>query len=277
MKQIPEFYLEEVNIEGFKSFSQKTEMGFQPGIGVIIGNNGVGKSNILDARRRVSQTALSETLTKDKKNVIMVTYTIWQVAHPVRFIQAAGDIPGTESKLDGVVTNAKNAILGNYDFSALVSRNPNEQKLDQIENDMLREVKNDAESRYGIRVVKVGFQRLALPEANVKFVFDQMRAERAQYAARFKAEGEKEASRIMSDTDLAVARLKAEGTQRAEEIRGKAEAEAAAIYASAHKLDPKFYRFLRSLDSMERMLDGQSTVVLDTDSAPFNVLKKPRP
>jgi chromosome segregation protein len=43
------FYLDTVNIEGFKSFSEKTEMGFQPGIGVIIGNNGVGKSNILDA------------------------------------------------------------------------------------------------------------------------------------------------------------------------------------------------------------------------------------
>ena len=42
-------HLEDVYIEGFKSFSARTSMGFQPGIGVIIGNNGVGKSNILDA------------------------------------------------------------------------------------------------------------------------------------------------------------------------------------------------------------------------------------
>lgn len=42
-------HLEDVAIEGFKSFSQQTDMSFQPGIGVIIGNNGVGKSNILDA------------------------------------------------------------------------------------------------------------------------------------------------------------------------------------------------------------------------------------
>lgn len=42
-------YLEEVTIQGFKSFSETTRMGFEPGIGVIIGNNGVGKSNILDA------------------------------------------------------------------------------------------------------------------------------------------------------------------------------------------------------------------------------------
>lgn len=42
-------YLDDVNIVGFKSFSEKTNMGFLPGISVIIGNNGVGKSNILDA------------------------------------------------------------------------------------------------------------------------------------------------------------------------------------------------------------------------------------
>lgn len=43
------FFIKDVNIEGFKSFSELTNMGFEPGIGVIIGNNGVGKSNILDA------------------------------------------------------------------------------------------------------------------------------------------------------------------------------------------------------------------------------------
>ena len=42
-------FLEDVTIEGFKSFSESTSMSFQPGIGVIMGNNGVGKSNILDA------------------------------------------------------------------------------------------------------------------------------------------------------------------------------------------------------------------------------------
>lgn len=42
-------FLEDIDIEGFKSFSEPTNMTFQPGIGVIIGNNGVGKSNILDA------------------------------------------------------------------------------------------------------------------------------------------------------------------------------------------------------------------------------------
>jgi len=42
-------YLEELRVEGFKSYSLATEINFNPGIGVVIGNNGVGKSNIMDA------------------------------------------------------------------------------------------------------------------------------------------------------------------------------------------------------------------------------------
>lgn len=42
-------HLADLSVEGFKSFSESTDMNFNPGIGVIMGNNGVGKSNILDA------------------------------------------------------------------------------------------------------------------------------------------------------------------------------------------------------------------------------------
>jgi chromosome segregation ATPase len=42
-------FLERLEVEGFKSYSLPTEMHFNPGIGVVIGNNGVGKSNIMDA------------------------------------------------------------------------------------------------------------------------------------------------------------------------------------------------------------------------------------
>lgn len=237
------------------------------------------RSYELDARRRLYETRLTETLTRDKKNVVLVTYTVWRVSEteddPVRFVQAVGSIEGAESKLDGVVTNAKNGVLGNHDFAELVSSEAGEQRLDEIEAEMLADVKQEARLRYGIDVIQIGLQRLALPEANIPDVFDQMKAERAQYAARFRAEGDKEAARVRAETDLETAKLRAEGKEKAETIRGDAEAEAANIYAAAHKLDPGFYRFLRSLDSMEKMLDENSTLVLDTDSPPFDVLKNP--
>ncbi len=42
-------HLEKLQMRGFKTFAEKTELGFGPGITAIVGPNGVGKSNIADA------------------------------------------------------------------------------------------------------------------------------------------------------------------------------------------------------------------------------------
>lgn len=44
-------YLKKLNIKGFKSFADNTEISLQPGINLIVGPNGCGKSNIVDAIR----------------------------------------------------------------------------------------------------------------------------------------------------------------------------------------------------------------------------------
>ena len=46
-------YLKEVSINGFKSFAESTDIVLQPGVTVIVGPNGCGKSNIADCIRWV--------------------------------------------------------------------------------------------------------------------------------------------------------------------------------------------------------------------------------
>ena len=43
--------LKKFEVFGFKSFADKTELEFSPGINAIVGPNGSGKSNISDAIR----------------------------------------------------------------------------------------------------------------------------------------------------------------------------------------------------------------------------------
>ena len=50
-KKVRNMYLKRLEMQGFKSFADKTTLEFMPGITSVIGPNGSGKSNISDAIR----------------------------------------------------------------------------------------------------------------------------------------------------------------------------------------------------------------------------------
>jgi membrane protease subunit HflC len=230
-----------------------------------------------DARQRLFNSRFVETLTRDKKNIVLRTFVIWSVGEPLTFLQSVGDLAAAEDRLDGLVTNAKNAVLGRYELAALVSTDPGRLKGPEIEADILADVRGTARERFGVDVRQIGLKQLGLPPENVPFVFDQMRTERQQFAARYRAEGEREAAAIRSQADLDAAKVRAEATQTAAEIGARAEAQAARIYAEAQSRDPELYRFLRSLDSLKALLGQRATVILRTDAAPFSLLTTPGP
>ena len=226
----------------------------------------------VDRRRRTFQTQHTEMLTKDKKNVVLVSFVIWSVSDPLKFFQSIGDIETADDKLNGLVTNAKIGVLGKYELSALASTDTTLLKAKEIEAELLTQTQTLASEQYGIEIQHIGFSRLSLPKENIRAVFQQMRAERKKFAVEFRAKGEEEASRIRATTDTEVATIEAKMTQEVAEITGEAEAQAAKIYADAHSQDPDLYRFIRSLDTLEEVIGPKSTLILRTDAAPFDVL-----
>jgi membrane protease subunit HflC len=227
----------------------------------------------LDLRRRVYETGHTEMLTRDKKNLIARTFVVWRIGDPLAFTQAIGAASGAEGKLDGLLTNAAIGALGGHDLSALVSTNPSDLQVDQIESELLASTAPVALRSYGVVIEQIRLERIALPEANVTAVFEQMRAERRQFAAKFQAEGEREASRIRSEAELEAARISAKGAEEEARIRGESAARIARVYADAHGVDPELYRFTRSLDSLDKLVTGSTSLILRTDSEPFSLLQ----
>jgi len=126
---------------------------------------------------------------------------------------------------------------------------------------------------YGVTIEQVRLERLALPEENVTAVFEQMRAERRQFQAKFEAEGEREASSIRSEAQLEAAQINAKGAEETARIRGESAAQVAKTYADAHRVDPDLYRFTRSLDSLQKLVNANTSLILRTDSEPFSLLQ----
>ena len=57
-----------------------------------------------------------------------------------------------------------------------------------------------------------------------------------------------------------------------QEIRGEGEAKALEIYANSFSKDAKFYEFLRTLETYEKVIDKKTTLVLPSDSKLFKEL-----
>ena len=233
----------------------------------------IDQASLLDMRRRVYETGHTEMLTRDKKNVIARTFVVWKIGDPLVFSQAIGPAGNAESKLDGLLTNAAIGTLGGHDLSALVSTTPEDLQVDRIETELLASTAPVAQRSYGVTIEQIRLERIALPEENVQAVFAQMRAERRQFAAKFEAEGERDASAIRSAAELEAATIRAKGTEEQARIRGKTAADVAKTYGDAHRVDPELYKFTRSLESIDKLVTANTSLILRTDSEPFSLLQ----
>ncbi len=231
----------------------------------------IERVKIIDTRLQHGEIRLSETLTKDKRNVIIPMYFAWRVSDPLKFLNNIETPERASEKLDSLLTSMRNSVIGRNDFDALIGTDGN--RITEMENEMLTLAAADAKLHFGVDLIRVGVTEIKLPKGNTESVFRRMRSERKREASTYRAEGKAQSDRIKTEADTESRRLIAEARKTAEEMRGKAEAKAATIYADAHGQDIDFYRFLRSLQSLRAVVDKNTTLVLDTNSSPFNLLK----
>jgi modulator of FtsH protease HflC len=213
-----------------------------------------------------------QTQTKDSRIILITVFAGWKISDPAKFLTSFdGDAAKAEVKLENLIRSAKNGIIGQYNFSDLVSPDPAALKFDQIEKEMLANVQELAKKEYGVDVVLLGIKQLGLPENVTTKVFARMKAERERLVKELTGEGEKEAAIIRAEAKQKREEIIAEARGKAEIIRGEGDREAAKSYA-VFKQEPDLAIFLLRLKALEVSLKDRSTLILDQQTPPFDML-----
>tara|TARA_Y100000031_G_C8207895_1_gene379488 strand:+ start:579 stop:1430 length:852 start_codon:yes stop_codon:yes gene_type:complete len=205
--------------------------------------------------------------TKDKKEMIVDTYSKWRVEDPLKFYQTVRTVSGALARLDDIIYSQTREILGKHTLVEIVSGNRKE-----IRETISINSRKNAE-KFGIEVIDVRIKRADLPQSNSLAVYGRMEAERKREAKRYRSEGNERALEIRSAADRDRIKILSEAKRIAEEVRGEADAKATKTYADAYSKDPDFFVFLRSHDVYRETLQEDTTMLLSTERPFFKHIK----
>ena len=207
-----------------------------------------------------------EILSKDKKSLIVDNYVRWKIVDPLQFLKTVQAIPTAKSRMDDIVYSELRRELGTHDMVEIITENREEIM------DIVTRQSNAATLSYGISVVDVRIRRVDLPAENEESIYARMEAERKRQANKFRSEGEEEAQKIRAATDRDKTIILADAYKEAEKIRGEGDAKAVQIYARSYSADPKFYEFVRTIDTNKQVVYDKTTLVLPSGSKLFKLL-----
>ncbi len=229
-----------------------------------------------DNRMQTTAVTGEEISTADKKTVIVSTSVGWRIADPFSFSIKCRDEKTAEENLRSRIRNDQKTVIGNCAFSNLVSVQPEELRFDKIEQDLLAAVKQPAKDLYGIEVDSVRIDRLALPAQVTEKVFEAMKKERQAQADKYTSEGQAEAERIKKEAESIANTILSFANQKVAEI--VAEGTAATVAANrVFSKDEPLAVFLLKLDKIDDLLKDRTTIVLDAEQPPFDVIPDKAP
>jgi modulator of FtsH protease HflC len=215
---------------------------------------------------------LEETLTQDRRPLLIRVYAGWAISTPALFRERfGGSIEQAQIALDGLVRSAKTAVVGQHPFAHFISPDETQVHITDIEKEILTNVQATAKANYGIDVRFLGIERLGLPESITQKVFETMKKERQRVVERLQAEGDAQASAITSAANRDATNILSSAEARVIEIRGQADAEAAQAFA-IFKQNPEFALFLVKLKALEDSAKNRTTLILDERTPPFDLL-----
>lgn len=234
--------------------------------------------------------------TKDKRFIWVDTYARWRITDPLLFFQRLRDERGAMSRLDDILDGEVRDAIANHDLVEVVRTSNRIPQVDEEltgvdETDLLSEIKDGREiitrvilkngaeriKDLGIELLDLRFKRINYVQEVREKVYDRMIAERKRIADKYRSEGQGEASKILGQKERELKSITSEAFKTSEEIKGKADAEATKIYASAYDRNAEsreFYKFLKTMETYESTFNKDDWLILSSDSDFYKYLKR---
>ncbi len=239
----------------------------------------------------------TEMPTRDKLYISVDNFARWRISDPKIYFEKLRDERSAQSRLNDIIGSETRNVIASHDLievirsdkdrkpvrdEALVAADSNLGLLPSIRegrsvlDQQILKAAMPKVKDWGIELIDIRFKRINYKPDVVEKIYARMASERQQIADRFRSEGAGEAAKILGRKERDLLSIQSEAYRKEQEIKGKADAEATGIYATAYNSSPSaadFYQFVKTLETYQKSLSKDTTVIFTTNSDLFRMLK----
>ncbi len=225
--------------------------------------------------------------TKENQFIIVDTTSRWKIKDPAKFYRSFKTLDNAYTKLSDIIDSSTRTVITQNRLSEIVRssniiNDHSNQTLDtdeetkQIESlvnvnnvnesvtkgrsELCRQMTQEANKlvpEYGIELIDIVPRQIKYSDELTESVYNRMIKERNQVAQAYRSLGEGKKAEWLGKLENEKRTIESEAYRKSEETKGKADAQAAKIYADAYSKDPEFYRFWKSMESYKQTLKDQ--------------------
>ncbi len=225
--------------------------------------------------------------TKENQFIIVDTTSRWKIKDPAKFYRSFKTLDNAYTKLSDIIDSSTRTVITQNRLSEIVRSsniindhtNQNTETDDetkQIESlvnvnnvnesvtkgrsELCRQMTQEANKlvpEYGIELIDIVPRQIKYSDELTESVYNRMIKERNQVAQAYRSLGEGKKAEWLGKLENEKRTIESEAYRKSEETKGKADAQAAKIYADAYNKDPEFYRFWKSMESYKQTLKDQ--------------------
>jgi len=257
----------------------------------------IQKVNRIEKRILEWNGPANEMPTRDKLYISVDNFARWRISDPKVYFAKLRDERSALSRLDDIIGSETRNVIAAHDLievirsskdrqpardEAIAAANSNLGTLPPIQygravlNQQILKSAQPKVSSWGIELLDVRFKRINYKAGVIEKIYARMSSERLQIAERFRSEGAGEAAKIIGRKERDLLEIESGAYRREQEIKGIADARATSIYAQAYSSSPSaadFYQFTKTLETYQKTLGKDSTVILTSDSDLFKLFK----